>query len=107
MPFIFDMPEYTETVHISDIRWLTYTQAFVAKLKSHNIKTIYIAPKEELPAYQKYIYDLRKYINVEVTPFAGGFKSNSVTLFPLKTKDDLLYFSHVTDLRLSKYGELI
>jgi hypothetical protein len=107
MTYIFEMPEYAETVRISDIRWLNYTEAFVSKLNTYGIKTIYIAPKSQIILYKNQLKKLKMQVSVEVHPFEGGFKSNSITLFPLNTTEDLKYFNHITGLTLGKYGILL
>lgn len=107
MSYIFTMPEYAETVRISDIRWLNYTEVFISKLKTYGIKTIYIAPKSQMILFEYELKKLYIHASVEVLPFEGGFKSNSITLFPLNTTEDLKYFNHITGLRLGKYGILL
>jgi len=101
------MPEYANTVYISDVKWLVYTNAFVNKLIKKKIRTIYLAPKELMTNYEKELDEVRKYRHVEILPFAGGFKENSITLFAFNTKQDMSYFTQITELRLGKYGALI
>ena len=107
MSTIFDMPEYVDTVRISDIKWLNYTHVFINKLIKYKITAIYIAPKELMANYEKQFREIRNYVPVEVLPFAGGFKQNSITLFSFNTKEDLAYFTKITELRVGKYGEII
>jgi hypothetical protein len=107
MSNIFDMPEYVDTVYISDVKWLLYTHLFINKLVQKKISTIYIAPKELITKYEKELDIIRKYVPVEIIPFSGGFKLNSITLFAFNTKEDLVYFTKITELRVGKYGTLI
>ena len=107
MSNIFDMPEYVDTVYISDIKWLLYTNVFINKLVQKKITTIYIAPKELITKYKKELDEVRKYIPVEILPFAGGFKQHSITLFTFNTQEDLAYFTKITELRVGKHGDLI
>ena len=101
------MPEFIELSYISDIKWLLYTPIFINKLVQKKIKTIYIAPKELISKYYKELDEVRKYIPVEILPFAGGIKQNSITLFAFNTQEDLAYFTKITELRVGKYGEII
>jgi hypothetical protein len=107
MSSIFDMPEYVNNVRISDIKWLQYKHVFINKLIKYKITAIYIAPKDLIPKYEKELDEIRKYVPVEVLPFAGGFKEYSITLFAFNTKEDLAYFTKITELRVGKYGEII
>ena len=101
------MPEYIESVFISDIKWVLYTDAFINKLNQKKIRTIYIAPKELMTEYREELDEIRKYSPVEILPFAGGFKENSITLFAFNTKEDSAYFTKITGLRVGKYGLLL
>jgi len=107
MASIFNIIEYVENTYLSDIRWLLYKYQFIAKIKKYNIKTIYIAPKEKYILYKSYINDIKYLTGVEVIEFSGGFKENSLVLFPFYTKEDLEYFNKITGLKVGIHGNIM
>ena len=98
MSSTFDIFEYVEKIYLSDIRWLLYARQFIIIIKKHHIRTVYIAPKGNYSIYRSYINEIKGLINVEVVEFDGGFKENSIVLFPFYSKGDLEYFTQVTGL---------
>lgn len=65
-------------------------------------KTIYIAPASYLDSIN------RSYLpGIEVLPFNGGFKTDSLILFSLETENDIKYFNKITGYYIGKNGELI
>lgn len=89
--------EFVEGVYVADIRWSLYTQHMELMLLILNIGTIYIAPKAK---YNQWASVLDWTGDVEILPFGGGFKENSLVLFSLENLEDRKFFEKITEMKL-------
>ena len=105
MPNIYDFPLFADIVRVSCISWLKKPEELQKYLQEYKIDTIYIAPKERLEEYRIYLKELS--MSLHFHPFGGGFKNRSLILCSLETKEDIAYFTKITNWALGKNGELI
>jgi hypothetical protein len=94
---INDFPEIAEGLCIGSLKTFLNISGQITKFK-----TIYIAPATYLESFNS--IDLP---GVEILPFSGGFKTDSLILFSLDTENDIKYFNKITGYYLGKKGELI
>jgi len=105
MPNIYDFPLFADTVRVSCISWLKRPEELQKHLQDYKIDTIYIAPKER---YEESLVLLKQLlISLQIYPFGGGFKNSSLILCSLETKEEIAYFTKITNWALSKNGQLI
>ena len=104
MPNIYEFPLFADVVRVSCISWLKRPEELQKYLIDYKIDTIYIAPKER---FQENALVLKNISGIESHPFGGGFKNRSLILCSLLTKEDLAYFTKITNWVLGKNGEVI
>jgi hypothetical protein len=104
---ILAFPLFAETVSVSSTLWLNNLSALKYQIEQRNIKTLYIAPAKYIHLFEPQLEDLKNNITIEVHPFGGGFKNNSMILFSLNSEEDLKFFSKITEWTLSGRGDII
>ena len=99
MKYINDFPELTEGLLIGK---LVVGFSNINQKINEKIKTIYIAPAPYLDLINRYHFP-----GIEILPFNGGFKTDSLILFSLDTEKDIKYFNKITGYYIGKKGALI
>ena len=97
MPNIYEFPLFADIVRVSCISWLKKPIELQKHLQEYKIDTIYIAPKERLEENMILLKELT--IPLQIYPFGGGFKNRSLILCSLQTKEDIAYFTKITNFK--------
>ena len=104
---ILSCPLFAETVRVSSLHWFNNPKLLQGYLEENNITTIYIAPAKYIDLFSAKITQLKRIANIEIHPFSGGFKMNSMVLFALETEEDYNFFTKITEWKISKNGDII
>lgn len=97
-----------ESLRIGCLSLLEKPRLLSTLVSFRKITTIYIAPASNIDTYKREIAEFKSNNPfIEFHHFAGGFKMNSLILFSLKTKEDLLFFNKITRYTIGKNGEII
>jgi len=104
---ILACPLFAETVRVSSIYWLNNPALLHSYIEDNNIDTIYIAPAKYIESFEKSLLFLKSISSVEIHPFSGGFKSNSMVLFSLQSDEDIKFFTKITSWKITKNGDII
>jgi hypothetical protein len=98
MKNINDFPKIADGLFIGNLKKFLKIKGEIPE----TVKTIYIAPATYLDSINS--IDIT---DVEILPFNGGFKADSLILFSLETENDIKYFNKITGYYIGKKGELI
>lgn len=88
--------EFVEGTYVADVRWCLSKTHMELMLLVLGIRTIYIAPKLRHPEWSTVL----DWIGVDVLPFGGGFKENSLVLFSLENSEERKFFEKITEMKL-------
>jgi hypothetical protein len=102
---LFDFPIIFGESYIGALNQINNVENMIINF---DINVLYIAPSKYIEHLKKEISELKeKNPKLEVFPFNGGFKLNSIVLFSLSDDEDIKYFNKITGYSLGKNGELI
>jgi hypothetical protein len=88
--------EFVDGTYVADARWCLSKKHMELMLLILGIQTIYIAPKAKHAEWST----LLDWVNIDVVPFGGGFKENSLVLFSLENLEDRKFFEKITEMKL-------
>jgi len=88
--------EFVDGTYVADVRWCLSKKHMELMLLILGIKTIYIAPKGKHAEWLTVL----DWVDVDVVPFGGGFKENSLVLFSLENLEDRKFFEKITEMKL-------
>jgi hypothetical protein len=88
--------EFVKGTYVADVRWCLSKDHMELILLILGIRTIYIAPKDSHPSWSTVL----NWVNVDVLPFGGGFKENSLLMFSLENLEECKFFEKITEMKL-------
>lgn len=88
--------EFVKDTYVADVRWSLSRAHMDLMLLVLGIRTIYIAPKSRHQEWSTVL----DWVDVDVLPFGGGFKENSLVLFSLENLEERKFFEKITEMKL-------
>jgi len=85
---------YTDTIYIGDVDLSNSPEEFGKILLKFKIRTVYLVNQNS----EFHMNFENKFSQIQTIKFTGGFMSDSIVLFPLKTEEDKRYFEFITTL---------
>jgi len=90
--------KFVTGTYVADLNFCLTPKVLQTIMELLGTTTVYIAPSDQYEQFYPIISGLD--VDVEIHPFGGGFKENSLVLFSLNSAVDRKFYEKVTEFKL-------